>query len=271
MGRVVQTEEKYHNLLDGLKQAGSVLVAFSGGVDSTFLVAAAKASGVEYLAVTAISPTMPKQDHDDVKAAIEDLGIKHRFITGGELSDRDFVANPPDRCFYCKQDLFTRLSALARAEGFAVVLDGSTTDDLADYRPGARARDRLGVRSPIQEAGLSKQEVRQLSRTMGLKSWDKPASPCLSSRIVYGEPIVPESLRMVEQAENFLKKLQFSPLRVRKQGDTARIEVLEDDIAAFLDPDVRKKVTAELKKLGFKYVTLDMEGFISGKLNRVIS
>jgi pyridinium-3,5-biscarboxylic acid mononucleotide sulfurtransferase len=263
-------QQKYTSLLQSVQTLEKVMVAFSGGVDSTFLVAAVKESGMPYLAVTAVSPTMPAQDLADVKTAISAMQISHRFIESGELNDDDFVKNSSDRCFFCKSDLFKRLTDIAQAEGFAAVFDGSTTDDLVDYRPGTKAKNQFQVRSPIQEAGLSKEEIRQLSREMGLKTWDKPASPCLSSRISYGEPILTTSLTMVENAEIALKNMGFGPLRVRKQGETARIELTDMDINLILAPETRKKVTREVLSAGFKFVALDLEGFQSGKLNRVI-
>lgn len=262
--------DKYGALLDGLRAMDSVLVAFSGGVDSTFLVSAVQDSGVPYLAVTARSPTMPSWDVEDVQTAVQNMRVNHRIIESGELEDENFVKNAFDRCFYCKSDLFKRLVDIAQQEGFAVVLDGSTTDDMNDYRPGMKAKSQYMVRSPLLETGLSKDDVRWLSRERGLKSWDKPASPCLSSRISYGEPILLDSLRMVEEAESQLRCLGFGTLRVRKQGETARIELNDGDILRLLDPEIRKQVTTGLMQTGFQCVALDLEGFRSGKLNRVI-
>ncbi|MBF0445491.1 MAG: ATP-dependent sacrificial sulfur transferase LarE [Magnetococcales bacterium] len=261
---------KYSVLLEFLQTFESALIAFSGGVDSTFLVAAVKESGIPYLAVTALSATMPSQDQKDVRIAIAELSLNHSFIKSGELDVDDFVKNSPERCFYCKNELFDLLTKKAKTEGYAAVFDGSTVDDLTDYRPGTRAKNEFNVISPMQKVGLNKDDVRQLSKKMGLKSWDKPASPCLSSRISYGEPILPQSLHMVESAENVLRDMGFGILRVRKQGETARIELPEADIARLIDADLRKKVSEELLKIGFKFVALDLEGFRSGKLNRVI-
>ncbi|MBF0359118.1 MAG: ATP-dependent sacrificial sulfur transferase LarE [Magnetococcales bacterium] len=263
-------EVKYSALLEFLQKFESAIIAFSGGVDSTFLVAAVKDSGIPYLAVTALSQTMPSQDKKDVRIAVEELSLNHSFIKSHELDVDDFVKNSPDRCFYCKSELFELLTKKAKTEGYMAVFDGSTVDDLTDYRPGTRAKNQFDVISPIQEAGLNKDDVRKLSKKMGLKSWNKPASPCLSSRISYGEPILPQSIHMVESAENALRNMGFGVLRVRKQGDTARIELTEPDIARLIDSFLRKKVTEELLKIGFKFVALDLEGFRSGKLNRVI-
>ncbi|MBF0134842.1 MAG: ATP-dependent sacrificial sulfur transferase LarE [Magnetococcus sp. DMHC-1] len=262
--------DKYYKLLHELRTLESALIAFSGGVDSSFLVVAVQESGIPYLAVTARSPTMPAHDLEDVKALIQDMKINHRFIESNSMNDADFVKNSFDRCFFCKSDLFKELNALARQEGYAVVLDGSTTDDLDDYRPGLKAKLQYKVVSPIMNAGLSKSDIRWLSRNKGIKTWNKPASPCLSSRITYGEPILVDSLRMVADAEEKLRKMGFVTLRVRKQGNTARIELPDADMPRFLDADVRQQVVTELTRAGFKYVSLDLEGFQSGKLNRVI-
>ncbi|MEO5346123.1 MAG: ATP-dependent sacrificial sulfur transferase LarE [Magnetococcus sp. YQC-9] len=264
---LAQRQGRLHAALSGL---GRVVVAFSGGVDSSFLVAAVHAAGIPYLAVTARSPTMPARDLADVMALVERFGWQHRLIESAEMEDPDFVRNTPDRCFHCKSDLFGRLTALAGAEGFSCVLDGSTTDDLYDYRPGMQAKRKYAVISPLLDAGLSKADVRDLSCRLGLPTWDKPASPCLSSRIVYGEPIVVDSLRRVEAAEIGLRALGFTTLRVRKQGETARIELPVADIPRLLDDPLRQQVVELVRASGFQYVTLDLEGFASGKLNRVI-
>ena len=272
MGKVniMDCANKKAILQDSLKKSGRVLLAFSGGVDSSFLLAMLLAAKVDTLAVTAISPTMPSWDRESVQAVIDKLQAPHRLIESGEMEDENFVSNPPDRCFYCKNDLFGRLRLLADQEGFTVVMDGSTADDLQDYRPGTGARDKHGVISPLQEAGFSKQEVRQLSREMGLPTWNRPASPCLSSRISYGDPIELASLQMIEAAESWLRVKGFSQLRVRKQDTTARIEIPEEAIADFLAKELRSESVDYLKSLGFKFVTLDLEGFASGKLNRVL-
>ncbi|MBF0369793.1 MAG: ATP-dependent sacrificial sulfur transferase LarE [Magnetococcales bacterium] len=267
---MAEVQQKYQDLLNHLRTLGRVVVAWSGGVDSTFLVAAVMESGIDYLAVTATSPTMPAHDLAEVKRGAAARRINHRIIESGEMSDDNFVKNPPDRCFYCKSDLFGRLTRLAEAEGFDGVLDGSSADDIDDYRPGFKAKDQFRVLSPLLDMGLTKAEIRAFSKQLDLPTWDKPASPCLSSRIAYGDPIELAALRMVEQAEIHLKELGFTTLRVRKQGETARIELLEGEMDRFFEGDLRRQVSATLQGFGFRFVTLDLEGFMSGKLNRVI-
>ncbi|MBF0455168.1 MAG: ATP-dependent sacrificial sulfur transferase LarE [Magnetococcales bacterium] len=263
-------EEKKEKLHHTVRQLGRVMVAFSGGVDSSFLWASLLEAGVETLAVTTLSPTMPVWDRESVDRVAKQLQAPHRLIESGEMGDDNFVRNPPDRCYYCKKDLFTRLNTLARAEGYDVVVDGCTADDLDDYRPGLTARDQQGVVSPLMAVGMTKEEVRFLSKQMGLPTWNRSASPCLSSRIAYGEPIEPASLRMIEDAERWLLAQGFSELRVRKQGSTARIELLAEEIPRFMSASMRQKSSQYLRQLGFQFVTLDLEGFKSGKMNRVL-
>lgn len=271
MSNATELERKYQGLLENIRQHESVLVAFSGGVDSTFLLYAVKDSGVPYLSVTATSPTMPTHDREMTREMAREMEANHLEIQSGEMEDENFVQNPEDRCFYCKNDLFGRLTNLAGEKGYAVVADGSTTDDLGDYRPGFKAKKLHQVVSPIMESGLTKEDVRAISRIKAIKTWDKPASPCLSSRFPYGERIDEKGLRMVEQAEIKLRHLGFSFLRVRKQGDVARIEVPLEDFPRLMDDDLRQDIITHFKDLGFLYISLDLEGFQSGKLNRAIS
>jgi uncharacterized protein len=245
----------------------SAVIAFSGGVDSTFLVKAAALSGIRALAVTGFSPTMPEQDLQDAEEMARSIGIPHRVIESAELEIDDFRKNPPDRCFHCKNELFGRLREIAVSEGYRFVLDGSNLDDLGDWRPGRRAAREHGVRSPLVEAGLAKEDIRSLSRELDLPTWDKPSSPCLSSRFPYGEPITREALKRVEAAERFLRSCGFREIRVRHYGDTAKIEVKEDDIPEMLKPEIRIPVIGKLRALGYTTITLDLEGFRSGKLN----
>lgn len=261
------TSEALKRLLDILSGMESAVIAYSGGVDSTLLLKAAALSGIKTMAVTGVSPTLPEQDLSDAKEMVKAIGIPHMVIETSELENTDFSKNPVNRCFYCKDGLFGKLKELAAKKGYRFVLDGSNSDDLNDWRPGKQAAEQHGVRSPLAEAGLGKEEIRSLSYELRLSTWDKPASPCLSSRFPYGEPITRKSLRQVETAEKFLKTLGFKELRVRHNKDTARIELKEEDIVKMLIPVIRKSVTDELKALGYKFICLDLEGFRSGKLN----
>ncbi|MBF0426974.1 MAG: ATP-dependent sacrificial sulfur transferase LarE [Magnetococcales bacterium] len=261
-------QRKYAALLAHLATLEGVIVAFSGGVDSTFLLLATIEAGVRYRAVTALSPTMPGHDLEMVHAVVAALQAHHVCIEAGQMHDESFLRNHEDRCYHCKNDLFGRLVAHARSAGYRYVLDGSTVDDLADYRPGFAARERHAVLSPLITVGLNKEEIRLLSREKGLPTWDKPASPCLSSRFPYGERIDPAGLRMVEAAENWLREHGLTALRVRKQGDTARIELPLAALPRLLEENLRAAVVERFKALGFLFVTLDLEGLQSGKLNR---
>lgn len=263
-------QAKLNPLIDLLKSMGSAVLAFSGGVDSTFLLKVSTLSHIRIMAVIGVSPTMPEQDFRDAEEMVKALNVPYRVIETTELEAADFRRNLPDRCFHCKNELFGELGEIARSEGYRFVMDGSNLDDLDDWRPGRRAAMKYGVRSPLAEAGLRKDDVRELSRELGLPTWDKPSSPCLSSRFPFGEPITVDALKRVQSAENFLKSLGFRELRVRHCGDTARIEVREDDIPRVLQPEIRTSVVERLMALGYKFVSLDLEGFRSGKLNRAI-
>ncbi len=261
---------KFSELVDVLRQAGEAVLAFSGGVDSSFLLKAMKVSGMKALAVTAFSETMPESELKRAVAFAKEEGVEHVVIRGGEMSNEAFVSNPPQRCFFCKDGLFRRLRAIAKERHIGEVFDGSNADDLGDYRPGRRAAELHCVRSPLAECNFSKEEIRATSRELGLSAWDRPSSPCLSSRFPYGRRITPEALRRVERAEAFLRGLGVRDVRVRNHDDTARIEVPEEDMLILLDPSNRRRVAEELRFLGYAFISLDLEGFRSGSLNRVL-
>ncbi len=269
----VEARNKLNLLNDLLAGMGSAVVGFSAGVDSTFLLyAAVNALGQDkVLAVTGKSKIIPQHQVDAAEEYAEQLGARHEITDTRELEKPGFRDNPPDRCYLCKSELYTRLSALAKERGYATVVDGSNADDLKDYRPGMRAISELGIRSPMLEVGLTKQEIRYLSGKAGLPTWDKPAFPCLGSRIPYGIKITDEALARIDKAEQYLKSLAIQgPIRVRHHGDLARIEVNSQGISFLLASGVHAKVAARLKELGYKYVTLDLQGFRSGSLNEAI-
>lgn len=264
--------QKYEALRQILKDCGSVAVAFSSGVDSAFLLYVAHQTlGEKALAVTARSFSFPKREQEESVDFCKRYGIRQIIVQTGDLQLDCFRTNPPDRCYHCKKAIFTALLDIAAQNGMAAVADGSNMDDLGDYRPGMKALREAGVRSPLQEAGLTKEEIRQLSCELGLPTWDKPSFACLASRFVYGEEITEEKLRMVERAEQLLLDLGFRQLRVRIHGKMARIELLPEDIARFMSDDVRMPVYDRLKALGFSYVTLDLGGFRTGSMNDLLT
>jgi uncharacterized protein len=264
-------QEKFSRLLSLLIHAESAVLAFSGGVDSSFLLRAMKMAGIRFLAVTGSSETVPEKDLGLAVSFAEREGAAHRVITTGEMQNELFVTNPPDRCFYCKEDLFQRLQEIARTENYCFMFDGSNVDDFSDYRPGRKAAELYGVRSPLAESGLSKQDIRILSKDLGLETWDRPASPCLSSRFTYGQRITSDLLKRVEKAEEFLRTLGLSTVRVRVHGDMARIEVPQHDMSLILEEHIRYRIAEFLRSLGFSFISLDLEGFRSGSMNRSLS
>ncbi len=264
------SDTKFLDLVAFLKKCGDAVLAFSGGVDSSFLLAAMKTAQIRILAVTAVSETMPRNDRETCTALVAELGVDHRFIYTKELLNESFVKNTPERCFFCKDELFRNMKAIAEECCFHYIFDGSNSDDLADYRPGRRAASLHAVRSPLAERGFSKDKIRALSRELGLKTWDRPSSPCLSSRIPYGRRITSDALVRVERAEEFIISLGIREVRVRDYGDSARIEVNIEDMPLLTNPVTRRLVAEKLRSLGYSFVSMDLEGYRSGNMNRVL-
>jgi pyridinium-3,5-biscarboxylic acid mononucleotide sulfurtransferase len=264
-------EEKSRRLQDILAGYESVLIAFSGGVDSAYLaIAAAEALGPRALAVTADSPSYPDTHRRLALSIANDFGLAHEVIHTDELERPEYRANPANRCYYCKDELYGRLAALAVERGLAIVADGNNADDRGDYRPGRQAAREHGVRSPLDEADLTKDDIRELARDAGLDSWNEPASACLSSRIPYGDEVSDEKLRQIEQAETVLRDLGFRVFRVRHHETVARLEIARSEMARALDPGINAQLVASLKALGYQYVSLDLQGYRLGSLNEAL-
>lgn len=259
---------KLTRLDQALRALDSALVAFSGGTDSTLVLrVAADALGDRCVALTTLSPSMPAHDRQDAETLARSFGVQHLRLDTDELANPEYAANPVNRCFFCKTNLFDLCEAERERLGLAVVVDGANVDDLNDHRPGLEAAARHGVRHPLVEAGFTKHDVRAASRALGLPTWDRPASPCLSSRVPYGTPITAPLLARIDAAEQWLRGLGFRELRVRAHDTLARIEVPPGDLPRLVEPDLRARVAAELRALGFVHVTVDLLGFRSGSLN----
>ena len=267
----LNVEEKLEQLKKTLREMGTVLIAYSGGVDSSFLaVTAHEVLGLNSLAVFASSPVAPPMEKEAAGSLAHQFGLRFKTIESNEMANPDFVANPPERCYYCKRELFSELKPIALAEGLKWVADGTNADDLSDYRPGRKASAEAGIRSPLLEVGLTKAEIRQLSRAQGLPTWDRPASPCLASRIPYGIPVTAETLNKIARGENYLHSLGLRQVRLRHHGDIARIELDQPDMAIIIKTDIRQGIIEHFKALGYKYVTLDLTGYRTGSLNEVL-
>jgi pyridinium-3,5-biscarboxylic acid mononucleotide sulfurtransferase len=268
-----QTEQdrKETDLCRYIQSLGSVIIAFSGGVDSAYVAwAASRVLGDRALAVTAESPSFPAAQKEDALKFVDQFGLRHMTIPTDEMEDPNYRRNSSDRCYYCKAGLYGKLASLAKERGFAAICDGLNVDDLGDFRPGSRAAKEIGVLSPLVECGITKAEVRELSRRAGLPTWDKPASACLSSRIPYGMEVTVEKLRAIETGEDIMRDLGFKVLRVRHHGDIVRLELGKEELPRAMTVEMAERLAREFKALGFRYVTLDLEGYRTGALNEAL-
>ncbi len=264
-------EAKQAHLLAALREMRSVIVAYSGGADSAYLAWAAHvALGENAVAITADSASFPESHKRDAEEFARTHGFRHEYIETREFDNPEYVKNDRNRCFHCKDELFTRLDEVARERGIEHVIYGVNVDDLGDYRPGQRAAKLHNVKAPLVDAGLTKSEIRELSRSAGLETWDRPASACLSSRIPYGTPVTIENVKTVDRGEDAIRALGFRQFRVRFHGEVVRIEIAPEELERAMPPEMARRFTAIFKPLGFHYVTLDLEGYRQGSLNAVL-
>lgn len=267
----IDLQTKLQRLKDILAGMGSAAIAYSGGVDSTFLLKVAHdILGDNVIAITARSSTYPEREFNEACELIKQIGAEHVVIISEELEIEGFRSNPVNRCYYCKKELFNKIWDVAKKHGINHVLDGSNVDDTSDFRPGMKAADELGVESPLRQAGMTKNDIRALSKAMGLPTWSKPSFACLSTRFPYGQPITEEKLSMVEQAEQFLLDKGFAQVRVRHHGDIARIEIAPEERRRFFDELLMDEIDARFKQIGFAYTALDLAGYRTGSMNEVL-
>jgi len=264
-------KEKYKLLKENIKKLGSIAVAFSGGVDSTLLAKVCNdVLGKGAIAITIVGPMHSKKEIEEANELAREIGIKHIKIELDKEATKDFKNNPEDRCYFCKHKVFSTIINEAKKHGIKYIADGSNVDDLDDYRPGLKAIEELDVKSPLKESGLTKEDIRKISKDLKLQTWDKPAFSCLLTRLPHGEEITEEKLRMIEKCENYISSLGFNQYRVRYHGEIARIEVAPEERDKFFDTKILDDISKEFKKIGFKYVTMDLEGYRMGKMNKEV-